>query len=85
MRITVAPRALPGRGSEVHMLQTCLQCGPAMAIAAGHRPMCAEQRKPRPRVIETSQFFPLNRRVAGLASEGRTIRALCCHLLLKLS
>lgn len=70
VNVLVAILALSRSSLEIDVDEVSLQVGRLVAIAAGRRTMRSQQRKLRFRVIESRQFLPRLRRVAGFASGG---------------
>jgi hypothetical protein len=79
VRIVVAFRTLRRGSAKVHVLRGRFQTWRAMAIDARHSAMSPKQREARLRMIETVEFFPLNRVMACLASHYGAVHAFRCH------
>lgn len=70
MNVLVAILAPSRSRLEIDVDQASLKIGRLVAIAAGGRAMCSQQRELRFRVIEPRQLLPRFRGVAGFASGG---------------
>lgn len=84
MGILVTPLAARRRLLEVNILESGLLILREVATAAHYGAMRAQQGKRSGRMIEPRDFMPRPRRVAGLATRRRAIRAGLLHALGKL-
>jgi hypothetical protein len=80
MRIVMAAGALHGGVAKIHVLQGSFQCRRPVAIRARYCSMGTEQRKLGLRMVESAEFFPLDRGVARFASRSPAVHALRRHL-----